>query len=77
MAPDRSEGSAPHFMAECFFITQRVIHTCLIPLGSVRPYCVSVCLPARLSVSPSIRPSESLSECLCHEQECILQSCLA
>jgi hypothetical protein len=34
VAPDRDAGAAPHFVAECFFLTQRAVHTLLMPAGA-------------------------------------------
>ncbi len=34
VAPDRDPGAAPHFVAECFFLTQRAVHTLLMPAGA-------------------------------------------
>ena len=33
-APDRDPASAPHFAAECFFLTQLAMHYCLLPAGA-------------------------------------------
>ena len=33
LAPDRAVDAAPHFVPECFFVTQRLIHAGLIPAG--------------------------------------------
>jgi hypothetical protein len=34
VSPQRDASAAPHFIAECFFLTQRAIHTCLMPAGA-------------------------------------------
>ena len=41
-APDRDPASAPHFAAECFFLTQLAMHYCLLPAGAP-------CLPLLLA----------------------------
>ncbi len=33
ISPQRDAAAAPHFIAECFFLTQRAVHACLIPAG--------------------------------------------
>lgn len=35
VAPAQPGPSSAHFVAECFFLTQRVIHTCLLPAGQL------------------------------------------
>ena len=34
-APDRDPATAPHFAAECFFLTQLAMHFCLLPAGAL------------------------------------------
>lgn len=35
LSPDRGEGEGPHFVAELFFLTQRMIHVGLMPTGAL------------------------------------------
>ena len=37
LAPDRAQADAPHFIAECFFITQRLLRVGIIPSGAPEP----------------------------------------
>ena len=44
VAPDRDGAAAAHFVAECFFLTQRALHNLLMPAGaaaSFPPGCTS------------------------------------
>ena len=34
VAPDRDGAAAAHFVAECFFLTQRALHNLLMPAGA-------------------------------------------
>ena len=34
VAPDRDPSAAPHFVPECFFLTQRAMHNLLMPAGA-------------------------------------------
>lgn len=37
------EGGAlsPHFISDCFFLTQRAVHSCLIPAGNRLIFCLT------------------------------------
>ena len=37
VAPDRDGAAAAHFVAECFFLTQRAMHNLLMPAGAAFP----------------------------------------
>lgn len=34
VAPDRDASATPHFVPECFFLTQRAMHNLLMPAGA-------------------------------------------
>ncbi len=42
--------SPPHFVAECFFITSQLMHTCVVPAGASRQRCARTPRPSYLSV---------------------------
>jgi hypothetical protein len=54
LSPDRGEGEeGPHFVAEIFFLTQRLIHVGLMPTGGPGSWRARLAAPA--ADSPSIR----------------------
>lgn len=38
VAPDRDGAAAAHFVAECFFLTQRALHNLLMPAGAAASF---------------------------------------
>ncbi|KAK9823993.1 hypothetical protein WJX72_006841 [[Myrmecia] bisecta] len=59
LSPDRDPGEAPHFVAECFFLTQRMIHTGLMPaVHRFEQMIQALAQRARLTGDDSKRPLE-------------------
>lgn len=43
LSPEIDSPSAPHFVAECFFLAQQAVHTCLMPAGKALPPAELAC----------------------------------